>query len=454
MVDSPSSRFARLRLAILPADPAGEGGGVQPQLSLMDKAVTTPFLTRPRAVGAAATAGLLVVAALLYARYGLTSSLAVDSGRLTMAPTRQAIFQEYIPVTGNIVPARTVYLDAVEGGQVTQVHAEEGRMVEAGQPLLELKNTDLQLRLVEAEARLTEQVNNLNLRRLQVEQTHLQLQERLIGIDEQILTLKRDLVRNERLLVDGTVAAKSVEDMRASLEALQGVRDTVQEAQRVNRNLQTHQTAQMQSSVDTIAANLDVARENLENLVMRAPIAGQLTVFEAEVGEAKARGQRIGQIDGIGAFKVSALVDEFYLGRIAVGQPASVNIGGRDHALEVTKVYPNVRERQFQVDMAFAGEQPAGLRRGQTLRMNVEIGAQAESLVVANGPWLDDTAGTWAFVMAPDGREARRRNIRIGRRNPEMVEVTGGLEEGERLIVSSYARLGDFERIDIRGAAR
>lgn len=446
------SKFARLKTTIRGDAPAADGAAPS-SLSPMDQPVRSGFVTRTRVIGALAVLALSVLLGVLYARYGLTNSLSVDAARLSIATVSPDVFQEYIPVTGNIVPARTIYLDAVEGGQVTQVLAEEGQIVEIGQPLLELKNTDLQLRLVEAEARLTEQVNTLNARRLQVEQTHLTLQERLIGIDEQIVMLERDLARNERLLVDNTVPVKAVEDMRGSLAALRGVRATVLEAQRVNRDMQTRQTAQMQSAVNAISGNLEVARENLENLVMRAPITGQLTVFEAEVGEAKSRGQRIGQIDGVAGFKVSAMVDEFYLGRIGVGQAASVRIGGADHALQVFKIYPNVRERQFQIDLAFSADPPPGLRRGQTLRMNLQIGAQAQSLVVANGAWLNDTGGAWAFVLQPDGRSALRRAVSIGRRNPEVAEVTGGIKAGERLIVSSYAQFGGFERIDIRGAA-
>lgn len=457
MSEASPSRFARLLAARSAATTrAAEAGDAArpPSFSPMDRPVRPRLMTPERAVAAAAVVALAVFSAVLYARFGLTSSVTVNAERLTIAAARRSMLQEYIPVTGNVVPARTVYLDGVEGGQVTQVLAEEGQMVEAGQPLLELKNADLQLRLVEAESRLTDQIKNLNTSRLQVEQTRLQLQERQISIAQQIVTLERDIARNQALLASGIVSAKTVEDMRDSLAALRAVQATVVETQRLNRDMQTNQAAQMQSAVDAMSANLQVARENLQNLVMRAPIAGQLTVFDAEVGEAKARGQRIGQIDGIAAFKISARVDEFYLGRVAVGQAASVHIGSTEHALVVTKVYPNVSQRQFQIDVEFAGDQPSGLRRGQTLRMNLQVGAGAESLVVPVGPWLEDTGGTWAFVLSADGATAQRRIVAIGRRNPEMAEVVSGVREGERLIVSTYAQLQDFDRIDLRGTAR
>jgi HlyD family secretion protein len=451
------SKFARLKVAIRGegADGAGvQGAPAEPApLSPMDKRVKPPLVTRQQAIVAAAIAALIVVTGVFYVRYGLNSTLSVAGERLTVATAQNAVFQEYVPVTGNIEPATTVYLDAVEGGQVTQVFAEEGQMVEEGDPLLELKNTDLQLRLVEAESNLTTNVNNLNATRLQAEQTQLRHQRDLIDLTRQIITLERDLARNERLLEVDAVSAKTVEDMRTQLDSLRQLHTTVTEAQRIDREMNAGQTAQMQRAVDVISANLEVARENLENLVMKAPISGQLTVFEANRGESKIPGTNIGQIDDITAFKVSALVDEFYLGRVTIGQRATVEIGGQMTTLEISKVYPDVEERQFQIDLEFTEEQPQGLRRGQTLRMNLEIGAQAESLVVANGPWVDDTGGTWVFVLSPDGGGAQRRDVSIGRRNPDMVEIQSGLSPDDRVIVSSYASLLDFDRIDVRGQA-
>lgn len=447
----PMSKFARLKLAVSGGD---DGAPDAPAFSPMDKRVARRLVTPRRIAMAAGALALILLMAFGYWRYGLVRSLSVDAERLTVSAVRSGLFQEYIPITGNIAPARTVYLDAVEGGQVTDVLAEEGAVVEAGQPLLELKNTNLQLQVVEAESRLTEQVNNLNVSRLTYEQNQLRHQRDLIDIGERISTLQRDLARNERLLAVDAVAAKTVEDMRAELSYQQRLRDTVTEARRVDQEMQTQQVAQLQAAVDRIGANLEIARENLDNLVMKAPIAGQLTIFEANLGESKAPGERIGQIDDVGAFKVAAYVDEFYLNRIAIGQTATAPIGGRQYALEVAKIYPNVTDRQFQVDLEFTGDAPEGVRRGQTLRMNLEIGAEAETLTVENGPWVDDTGGTWAFVLSPDGGSAHRRHISAGRRNPDTVEIMSGLAEGERVITSGYEQLSDFERIDLRGANR
>jgi len=251
----------------------------------------------------------------------------------------------------------------------------------------------------------------------------------------------------------GAVAEARIEDMAAELGFQKQLLAATEEARQVDAKLQSSQMQQLEEAVDRIQSNLDIARENLANLVMKAPIAGQLTVFEAHLGESKGPGQRIGQIDDIGAFKVTAYVDEFYLNRIVIGQVAGVTINGDEYRLQVTKIYPNVTDRQFQVDLVFRGAAPRGIRRGQTLRMNLEIGAEAKSLILANGAFVDDTGGQWVFVLSPDGDEAVRRNVSIGRRNPDMVEVTGGLTQGEKVITSGYDQLMDFDRIDLAQGA-
>src|SRR5690606_24287055 len=190
-----------------------------------------------------------------------------------------------------------------------------------------------------------------------------------------------------------------------------------------------------------------------ENLVITAPISGQLTLLEANVGESKSPGQRVGQIDELGAFKVSAFIDEFYLPRVSLGQIATLELAGGGHELEVTKIYPDVRNRQFEVELSFFGEAPTLLRRGQTVRMRLDIGEPADTLVVENGAFYDDTGGRWVFLLDPVGDRAVKQTVRFGRRNPEGIEVLDGLREGNRVITSSYENLMDFDRIEFRARA-
>jgi len=421
-------------------------------LSAMDRRIEQPWIT-PQRLGAAAGALLLVaLSAYAYVEYGLTRTLTVGAERLTVARVAFGTFREYIPVTGNVVPRTTVYLDAVEGGQITDVHVEEGAFVTAGQPLVTFKNTNLELQVIGAEAQLTEQLNYLSTTRQNFEQSRLRNQRELIDIDYQIDRLTRELARRRPLLATGGVTQSQLDDLEAELTRYRSLRVPVQQQLRLDEEFGTNQLTRMSDALDAMNKSLAIARDNLGNLVIVAPIDGQLTSLEANAGESKARGQRVGQVDELDAFKVSAFVDEFYLSRVALGQLAEVEIDGKRHELTVSKEYPGVRDRQFQIDLKFTDDAPPQIRRGQTVRMRLEIGQPADTLVVANGAFYDDTGGQWVFVVDESGRFAERRNVRFGRRNPEGIEVLEGLREGERIIASSYESLERFDRIDFAGA--
>ncbi len=420
-------------------------------LSPMDRRVDRSRFSKRQIAVAVAALVVLVFGALSIWGAGLSNSLNVDASRITTSQAQVDDFREYVLLTGNVAPGETVYLDAVDGGQVVEVLAEEGATVEPGEPLLVLKNTNLQLQVVEAEAQLTEQIMNLNTSRLDAEQSRLSYERDLLEADKQIASLEADLSRGERLLAVDAIAASDVEDLRIDLDYQRDLRSTLVAASEIDEALQTTQTEQLESAVNRISESLGIARDNLDNLVMRAPIGGQLSVFEANVGESKAPGQRIGQVDDNASVKVLASVNEFYLGRIAVGQEAMARIGSRQHVLRVSKILPNVVEHEFQIELLFADGDPEQIQMGQSLTMELDIGEGTESLTVANGPWVEDTGGTWAFILSADGSSAARRDISIGRRNPGQVEVTSGLTEGERIITSSYSLLQGFERIDLSG---
>ena len=424
-------------------------GAEEVVLSSMDRRIERRLVTPQRVAIAAGVLLLLAVSAYAYVQFGLNRTLTVGAERLTVSAVSYGRFLEYIPVTGNIVPRTTVYLDAVDGGQVTAVHVEEGVFVTAGEPLVTFKNTNLQLQVIGAEAQLTEQLDRLSSTRQNFDQSHLRNQRELIEIDYQIDRLTRDLARKKPLVATGGATQGQVEDLEAELKRYTGLRGPAVQALQLDEEFRTNQMARMGTALDAMNKNLEIARENLTNLVVVAPITGQLTLLEANVGESKAPGQRVGQVDEVNAFKVSAFVDEFYLSRVTIGQFATVDIGGKTHELEVSKVYPDVRERQFEIDLLFK-ETPEGVRRGQTVRMRLEIGQPADTLVVANGAFFDDTGGQWVFVVDPSRDFAERRAVRFGRRNPEGIEVLEGLRDGEQVITSSYESLMDFDRIQFR----
>jgi len=429
------------------------GSGVEPErvaLSPMDRRIEPRLMTWRRAL--LGICGLAVAGALLYASLetALGRLSAATADRLAISEVRHGTFREFIPLTGTVVPRTTVYLDAVDGGQVASVHVEEGEIVRAGQALVELKNTNLRLQVIAAEAQLAEQLNFLSQTSLIAEQTRFRNQLEIIEIDRQIDRLTRELGRRRPLVATGGASQGEIDDLAAELGYRSKARGALLEAQGVDEEFRVDQIAQMRVRLDAMNEHLEIARQNLDNLVITAPFAGQLTLLEAKVGESKAPGERIGQIDEQDAFKVSAFVDEFYLQRVAVGQTATFEASDRAHELEVVKVYPHVRNRLFQIDLRFAGTAPDFVRRGQSVQMQLEMGQAADALVLDNGAFFDDTAGRWAFVVNEAGDHAERRAVRFGRRNTDSVEVLEGLRRGEHVITSSYERFRDVDRIELR----
>lgn len=442
-------------MAILVLKPKEDSGAAphsdEVVLSAMDTRIEQRLFTPQRVAIAAAALLFVALSAYAYVEYGLTRTLTVGAERVTVSRVAFGTFREYIPVTGNVVPRTTVYLDAIGGGQITAVHVEEGAFVTAGQPLVTFKNTNLELQVIGAEAQLTEQLNFLSTTRQNFEQSRLRNQRELIDIDYQIDRLTRELARRQPLVATGGATKGQIDDLEAELTRYRNLRVPVQQQLELDEEFGTNRLSRMNDALDAMNKNLAIARDNLSNLVIVAPIDGQLTSLEANAGESKAPGQRVGQVDEQDAFKVSAFVDEFYLSRVTIGQLAEVEIDGKKYVLEVSKEYPGVRDRQFRIDLKFADDASPPIRRGQTVRMRLEIGQPADTLVLANGAFYDDTGGRWVFVVDESGDFAVRRDVRFGRRNPEGIEVLEGLRDGERVITSGYESLERFDRIQFNG---
>jgi HlyD family secretion protein len=417
----------------------------------MDRRIDAPRFTRSRILGVALL--MLLAAAYVYATFGTERSLTVPGDELVISPVFAGAFHDYIPVTGTIQPIETIYLDAVDGGQVSEVMVEEGAIVPAGQPLVRLTNANLHLQVINSEAQLSEQLNRLASTQLQFEQSRLAHDRDEIDLAFQVDTAAQRLARMRAAESSGAIKRADIEDAALDLERLRRLQAAVHRARAVDSRLQQEQVTQLDASVKGLTSNLYMARRNLDNLVIKAPIAGQLTSLDAHVGESKSAGQRIGQLDQMDRFKVEAQVDEHYLPRVAVGQRAQARLGAEERVLTVTKIYPEVRERMFRIDLEFTGEAPVSVRRGLSMQIRLEVGSESKGLLVANGPFYEDSSGEWLFVLDASGRQATRRSVRLGRRNPESIEVLGGLREGERVITSSYETLKQFSKIRVRAAS-
>jgi len=404
---------------------------------------------RPLAI-AAGVGAIAVILAVAYTALDTSTSFTLDGQRIRIAEVTSGRYEDYIPLRASVEPERTTYLDAIEGGRVEAVLVEEGSHVEEGQPLIELSNTSLQLDVIAREAEISEQLNNLRNTELAIEQNRLKLKSDLIEIDYQITRLGRLVERYEALEGQQFLSKTEYEDARDELGYWQNRRVVTRESQAQDEKIRLAQIEQLRNSVEQLEKNLKLARANLENLTIRAPRSGNLTSLDAELGESKARGERLGQIDDVDRFKAVALVNEFYLNRVRVGQRALLTTGGRDFVLEVIKVYPEVESSQFEVDLGFIGDAPTNIRRGQTLQLRLVLGDAADDAVLLpNGPFYNDTGGAWVFVLDAGGRAANRREVRFGRRNPNMIEVEAGLLPGDRVVISSYASFIDVDRLQI-----
>jgi HlyD family secretion protein len=396
--------------------------------------------------------GVLAVALLAFAWASIDSSTSftLDGQRIRIADVSTGVYEDFIPLRAAVEPERTVYLDAIDGGRVEAVLVEEGSMVVLGQPLIELSNTSLQLDVIAREAEVSEQLNNLRNTQLAIEQNRLKLKSDLIEIDYQIVRLQRLVKRYEELDGKQFISKNDYEHAGDELTYWRNRRLVTQESQDQDEKIRLAQIEQLNESVAQLEKNLTLASANLEDLLVRAPRAGRLTALNAELGESKSRGERLGQIDDVDRFKAVALVNEFYLNRVRTGQQALLAVDGNEYSLTISKIYPEVRASQFEVDLRFSGDTPTDIRRGQTLQLRLVLGDMTQqATLLANGPFFNDTGGAWVFVLDADGAVARRRPVQLGRRNPNEVEVEGGLEPGERVIVSSYANFIEVERLFI-----
>jgi HlyD family secretion protein len=414
----------------------------------MDRRIAPRPRKRLLLVGGGVAALALIV--FLVASIDTSTSFTLDGQRIRTSAVTNGMFEDFIPLRASVEPERTVYLDAIEGGRVEAILVEEGVLVEEGLPLIELSNTSLQLDVIAREAEVSEQLNNLRNTQLAIEQNKLKLKSDLIEIDYQIVRLSRLVTRYDELQGNQFISKNEYEDAADELEYWGNRRKVTQESQAQDEIVRLAQIEQLEGSVQQLEKNLILARGNLDNLLIRAPRAGHLTSLNAEIGESKSRGERLGQIDDVDRFKATALINEFYLNRVRIGLKAQLEVSGRQYDLEISKVYPEVQASQFEVDLRFTADTPADIRRGQTLQLRLVLGDTAErALVLGNGPFFNDTGGGWVFVLDAEGKVATRREVQLGRRNTNSIEVLAGLVPGDEVIISSYANFIDVDRLFI-----
>lgn len=371
------------------------------------------------------------------------SKLKIERDKITIAEVKRGVFQEFIPQTGTVEPSRTVYLDAVEGGTIKRVVAESGAMLKAGDIVLELSNLNRELSVLQQEAALNESINRVRDTRLGITRNDLEQRQTLALIDNQLQILEPQYERQKQLYEKKLIAKQEFEKTEADYRYNLERRRITYEVYKNDSVDRIRQLRELNFSERKMSQSLEGVGRILDNLVIRAPIDGQLSRPQLDVGQSVNPGQRLGQVDVVGSYKVRVPIDELYLPRITTGLNATTSFNNKDYKLEIMYIYPTIQNGRFDVDMIFIGETPQGIRRGQSLRLRIELGQSSEELLLPVGGFYKDTGGNWVYVLEDESR-AVKREIKLGRKSgSEYFEILEGLKPGDKVITSSYENFGD-----------
>jgi HlyD family secretion protein len=398
-----------------------------------------------------AAAALVVLIAILIAVRILLGSgektLRMPRAQLTVSTVEQGIFHDLIPLRARVEPRETVFIDAIDGGRIDRVLVEPGDRVQKGQPLLELSNTNLALSVIQQESQLNQAISQLQQNEIALEQNSVTNDRALAEIEYQLVKLGRSAARREPLVALGATTKEQRDDIADELDYYKRLHPIQAASSKRQSDLRDRLLPDIHRQLGNLRANLDVVQSKLEGLIIRAPVDGLVTAIDLKVGEHKNPGERLAEVTPESGMKLSADVDEFYLGRVRVGQSASVEIDNAQVKATVRRVTPQVRNGQFPVDLIFEGASPPNLVSGETAQGRLQLGGDSPARILPVGPFLERTGGDWVFVLSKDGESAQRRQIKVGRRTSEQLEILSGLATGERVITSDYTSLDRAERV-------
>jgi HlyD family secretion protein len=379
-----------------------------------------------------------------------SSKLNVERDKLTISEVVENEFLDYMTATGTVEPLTTVYLDAVEGGRVEQILIEEGSMVNKGDIILRLTNPDLNLRILTSQADLAEQENRLRDTKIMMEQQRIELRRQIIQYEFDLIKLKRLYQSNQTLFKQGLIPEQEYLLSKENYELTEQTIQLFKEKSVQDSLFRATQVKSLEGALNRMQDNIELVKDKLESLNVKAPVTGQLGSLEAEIGQTIISGYRLGQIHILDNFKVMAEIDEHWIDRIKTGLPATLERNDQNFNLSIIKVYPEVRNGRFQVDLAFSEVKPDNIRTGQTYRINVELGQPVKAIQVLKGGFFESTGGQWIFVVDPSGKFATKRTIRTGRMNPRYYEILEGLQPGEKVVVSSYTSFGNNDKLILK----
>ena len=421
----------------------------------MDRKIEKKSLSAGK-IGAVVFGALLLVYVLymyVFSAGGGTSTT-IDASRITISQVQEAPFEEFVTVNATVIPIRSIFLDAVEGGRTDRVLVEGGSFVEEGDTILVMSNNNLQLDVMNRETHILEQMNTMRNTRLALQQQRLSLRSEVLSHETELKQRQREFSRDSSLYARDLVSVHQFEESQQKFEQVLQRRDLYAEQLALDSVATENELQFIEQSLANMRHNLTLVAQIMDNLVIRAPISGQLTSLDAEIGETKSAGQRIGQIDVLDGYKIRAVVDEVYIARVEAGQRASFDFAGNTYELVISRVYPEVVDGRFQVDLDFVSDHPESIRRGQSVRPRLTFSQVSDALLLPRGAFFQRTGGNWVYVLESDGESAVRRNIRIGRQNSQFYVIEEGLQPGDQVITSSYDAFGDHDKLNLRTSSR
>jgi HlyD family secretion protein len=407
----------------------------------------------PRRRGKAIVIALIVIVTMAAAAYALWSwmprGLQIEGADLRIGQAARGVFVDEIVVRANAEPLNSVILDAVESGRVEEVFAVDGALVKKGQLLFRISNPQRNLELLARQSEHAVSIFNLSNLRVSQEASASDHRKRLDDLRFDLDQARKKHQRNTRLAAQGFISSVALEESADNLRQQEHMLAQEEKSSNTEAKVRDDAAQQLESAIAGLNSGLKLVSATVDALAVRAPVEGRLTNFRLQVGESIATGKNIGRIDDPARFKLSASVDEYYLNRMAVGRHGSVKQDGRDYAVDISTIYPQIKDGRFTAELVFAAAQPPVLNPGQSLDARITLGEPAKALLLPNGAFINDSGGAWVYVLEADGRQAQRRAVRIGRRNNSQIEVLDGLEAGDKVILSSYAAYGNSPRLQI-----
>ena len=373
------------------------------------------------------------------------STLRVNADTLSISEVRSGEFNDYIRISGQVQPMTTIQISPQEGGIVQEILIEEGSKVKAGDEILRMSNDNLDLQILNSEAELAEKENLLRNTMISMEQQRLSVQQEKLQLEIEVKRLKRKYEQNKALYEEKLIAREDYLMAEEDYQIAAGRLRLVKERATQDSLYRSVEISQMQESLENMRLNMQMIRKRKDNLTIKSPIDGELGLLDVVLGQSIASGMKIGQINDLDSYKIEAQIDEHYIDRVSAGLEARFERQNETFGAVIRKVYPEVREGKFKADFRFNGEQPANIRTGQTYYLNLQLGQPESAVLIPRGTFYQKTGGKWIYVVAPEGGKATKREIRIGRQNPQFYEVLEGLEPGEKVITSGYDNFGDNE---------